>query len=264
MKNLLCIFGVTTIIVSASSSLSFGLKSNEVVSNKINNFELEKEPIIISKLTIFFEGSNNNLQQSRINNQDSSFVLDYMEYDYEEDLLFINFYRMLKSGVNTELISILDTEEFSRQLNLAFYQGMFVYEQNRVIYVPYEEELANIDLNFEETWGETTSNELQRNVFQRVQADIYTRWFWFGTYRAEFNSEATQILIVSLYTATIVSKILQKITKLIPKIGVIISQIFRILASYLKNMGTTFRLINQGNGVYFWATIIVVWYVRAL
>jgi len=167
-------------------------------------------------------------------------------------------------NINSELIFIFKTYEFNEQLNIAFHQGIFAYVNNRFVYVPYEEEVANLDLNFNKIIDELISMRLQRNIFQRAQASMHTRWFWFETYRAEFNNEATQILTTSLTIINTVSGIMAKFIKLIPIVGTIVSRIIRVIVHYLTIMKVRFIIANRGNGVYFWVTMLIVWYDRPL
>jgi len=195
MKKLLCIIGITTTVVSTTSSMYFGMNSS---NSKINIGNRNKKEISV-KLSDFFERTKSiDLIQSKtrtVNKDlDDSFVLDYIEYDYESSFLFLNLEDMKDDGFNGELISILQLDEFSYELNLAFRQGMFEYNENGIVYLPYEEMTILEEFKIKEKHDNMNISRNSRNSSQNISIRIFTRWFWFGVFRVELNNVAIQFI----------------------------------------------------------------------
>gem|GEM_PF-1319564 len=176
MKKLLCIIGITTTVVSTTSSMYFGMNSS---NSKINIGNRNKKEISV-KLSDFFERTKSiDLIQSKtrtVNKDlDDSFVLDYIEYDYESSFLFLNLEDMKDDGFNGELISILQLDEFSYELNLAFRQGMFEYNENGIVYLPYEEMTILEEFKIKEKHDNMNISRNSRNSSQNISIRIFTR-----------------------------------------------------------------------------------------
>lgn len=267
MKKLLCFFGVASISISASTSLYFGLASTNLTSRTINNsieeISTQKEPEIVNQLSNYFE---NTINQSRsidsIENTD--LVLEYIDYDHENSLLFLNLNALRNARISEELISILNTEEFIYHINISFQNGIFDYVDNRLVYVPYivENELLEMNLKLQNESDLITSSRNSRSagvVWTRAE----TRWWWFGRWSVELNNAATQRLIMSLDAWANVTDILSELLLLIPKAGPILSAILGIISLYISILNIAISSINRNNGIIIRATFVVVHNISA-
>jgi len=267
MKKLLCIFSSVAIITSTVSSAYFGVNLNNFNENQ------KQDKIDIStQLTNYFESASNNHSNSNITRNistfDDTFVLNYIEF--ENNFLFINFERLRENiDVSDELISILEQDEFSHQLNDAFQLGLFEYTGSAVVYVPYEEEKTiSCHLNF----NEIQNGSLLRNLSQRIGGRIFTRWFWFGTFEVQLNNASTQNLINILNNVIVgmdlTVRILDFLSIVLRGVGQLITGIIAIVLSilslYLSSVSPRIENINNGNGIFFRVTIIIVHSMRAL
>lgn len=262
MKKLLCIIGITATIASTTSSMYFGINSN----NLRINVESGNKQEISTKLSDFFERTKNtDLIQSRtraVNKDlDDSFVLDYIEYDYESSFLFLNLEDMKEDGVNRELISILQLDEFSYELNLAFQQGLFEYVGNRVVYVPYEEiaKIEKLNLNNQDDISLflNARNSSQNNPSIR----IFTRWFWFGVFRIELNNAIIQEINEIIFLARPLTAVLNLILVLLGPAVATFHIVVKILTRYVMVIMWFINNTNERNnrrGVFLWASTIIL------
>jgi len=175
MKKLLSFFGVVSVSVSASTSLYFGLNSNNLINRTIDNsiekISKQEEPEIVNQLSNYFE---NTINQSRTIDsiENTDLVLKYINYDHKNSLLFLNLNEMRDAKISEKLISILNTEEFIYHINAFFRDGIFDYVDNRLVYVPYIVESELLEMNLILT---NESIPITQSGNSRSAEEIWTR-----------------------------------------------------------------------------------------
>ncbi|QEH61673.1 hypothetical protein SCHIN_v1c04760 [Spiroplasma chinense] len=259
MKKIISIFwilaiGLSTLSLSISS---FDSKNNENKINYTNNYHKEE---IIEKLSDHFEKQN--VKRNAIFDS-YDIVLEYFAYNALSDSIYVDIEKMLIKGESMDLIVLFETEAFKEELNKAFEDDIFIYQDELIQYKPYLEDEYFFDT-------ETGLTDIDNSILQRSQKayyKLYTKWYWFGTYKLTLNNQATiellNILNLISTSASLASYLILRFA-IAGAAGVLVSAILSQIADYLFVVGHIISVVNRGYGVYFWATVIIVWYVKAL
>ncbi|AUB31811.1 hypothetical protein [Spiroplasma floricola] len=214
----------SAMLITSSSVAAFGgikkdkttqffksqLESNNGYSQIVN----ELTQIFNSDKIDFFSEVNRSLEEQ---------ILDEIKYDSNLDILKIYKDDLKKLTNNYKLINLILSEEFINELNNAFIKGYFVLEANKVEYLPYKEQNNNISFNLE------NKNEYQL-YSNAPRVEIYTKWYWFGTYKATFNYEATIVLCRYAKVFQDATRTAAAIASFIPKIGWIAAKILLVIS----------------------------------
>jgi len=222
-----------------------------ILKIQLNRFTNNTNLRLLTDYLIFFENNDSFDNEPRLIGNDYNYndaVLEYIEYNYEEDLLFLDLNGMKTARINKELISILNTEEFIFHINATFQEGVFKFIDGKLIYLPYiiEKETLQINLEFQEESDLITSGRnLQSPQTSWIRAE--TRWWWLGLWNVELNDMATQQVIRYLNTASSSANFISRFVAMIPKAGAILRTVLRIIAIYLRVISTIIWLNNFNN-----------------